>query len=80
MPCRSACSAIHLISGKTAYIAGIGTDDMHGMALDQMLVVLAQVDLLTGVDRRYCRARHLAIDVVIDEGRVVAGDHVLDPH
>ncbi len=66
--------------GDAADVAGVGADDVDGVAFDQVLEVLAQVDLLAGVDRRRGAARDLAIDVGIDEGHVVAGDQVFEPH
>ena len=38
--------------GDAADIAGIGSDDVDRLRLDQIFEVLAQVDLLAGVDRR----------------------------
>ena len=36
---------------NTADVARVGADDVHRVALDQALEVLAQVDLLAGMDR-----------------------------
>ena len=66
--------------GDTADIGGIRTDDADGLGLDQFLEVVAQVDLLAGMDRRRGRVRQLAIGLRIDPRHVVAGQHVLEPH
>ena len=58
---------------------GSGPDDVDGVTLDQLLEVLPQIDLLAGVDRRRGRLGQLAIDVGVDVGNVVAGQHVLEP-
>ena len=55
--------------GDAAHVAGIGADHVDRVAFDQVLVVLAQVDLLAGMDRRGRGAGHLAVDVMVDVGR-----------
>ena len=57
MPCRSAYSAIHFSSAMPPTSHGSGPTMSHGVLLDQVLEVLAQVDLLAGVDRRRWCAR-----------------------
>ena len=79
MPCRSAYSAIHFSSARPPTSQGSGPTMRTACRLDQLLEVLAQVDLLAGVDRRRGRGRDLAIDVGIDVRAVVAGDQVLEP-
>ena len=80
MPCRSAYSAIHFSSAMPPTSQGSGPTMLTAWRLDQLLEVLAEIDLLAGVDRRRGGARHLAIDVGVDVRDVVAGDHVLEPH
>ena len=57
-----------------ADIARVGADHIDRVAFDQRLEILAEIDLLTGVDRRRRRLPELAVDIGIDEGRVVAGE------
>ena len=38
--------------GDAADVGGIGTDDADGLRLDQLLEVVAEIDLLAGMDRR----------------------------
>ena len=52
MPCRSAYSAIHFSSAMPPTSQGSGPMTRTACVLDQLLEVLAQVDLLAGVDRR----------------------------
>ena len=58
MPWRSANSATHFGSAS-ADVEGIGADDAYRVLLDQVLEVLAVVDLLAGVDRRGRALGHL---------------------
>ena len=80
MPCRSAYSAIHFSSAMPPTSPGSGPDHVDGALLDQILEVLAQVDLLAGVDRRGGGPGDVAVEVGHDVRRVVAGDHVFEPH
>ena len=66
--------------GDAADVAGVGADDVDGVALDQLLEVLPEVDLLAGVDGGGGGAGEVAVDVGVDVGDVVAGQHVLEPH
>ncbi len=65
--------------GDAADIAGVGSDDAHGLLLDQFHEVLAQVNLLTGVSGAGGAPRDLTELVGGDIGYVVAGDQVLEP-
>ena len=48
-----------------ADVGRVGADDVDGLRLDQLLEVLAQIDLLAGVDRR----RGLHRQVAVESGR-----------
>ena len=66
--------------GDAADVGRIGADDVDGVGLDQLLEVLAQVDLLAGMDRRRGAAGQVAVDIGVDVGGIVAGEQVLQPH
>ena len=48
--------------GDPADVRRVRPDDAHGLRLDQLVEVLAQVDLLAGVDRRGGAAGQVAVD------------------
>ena len=66
--------------GDAAHVCRIGADDVDGTLLDEFDKVLPQVDLLTCVNVRRRAARDLAVQIGEHVRRVVAGDHVLQPH
>ena len=66
--------------GDAADIGGIWANHVDRLLFEQILEVLAQIDLLAGVDRGRGRLGDLAVEVGEHEGGVIAGDHVLEPH
>src|SRR5215213_8328322 len=66
--------------GDSPDVAWIGTDDVDGVPLDEILEVLAEIDLLAGVDRGRRALRDVAVHVGVDERHIVSADQVLEPH
>src|SRR3712207_4249837 len=66
--------------GNSSNVAWVGADNANCSRLNELAKVLAQVDLLAGVDRRRGGAGNLAVEVGGDVRRVVAGHHILQPH
>jgi len=59
-----------------ADVRRVRPDDVHRVGFDQLPEVVAEVDLLARVDRRGGGLRHIAVDIGLHIGRVVAGQHV----
>ncbi len=57
----------------------VGPNDVNRLLLDQILEILAQIDLFSGVDRDRCRLLQVAKELRIRVGSVVAGEDVFDP-
>ena len=65
--------------GYPTYVAWVRADDVDRMALDQVLEVLSEVDLLAGVDGSGRGPSYLAVNVGVYVLGVVAGYEVLGP-
>lgn len=72
------CNPLEL--GHAADVRRVRPDHPYRLRLDQLLEVVARIDLFAGVDRRRGRERELAIRLWVDPRHVVAGQHVLEPH
>ena len=63
-----------------AHVRRVRAHDVDCVGLDELAEVLAQVDLLAGVDVGGGVLGDIPIDLGQAIGGVVAGDHVLEPH
>ena len=69
-----------LPAGYSKAIEGVGADYSDGFGFDEVFEVLAEVDLLAGVDWRGGLHLHFAEEFGQDVGGVVAGYGVFEPH